>query len=75
MENITIKEAFSEARAAIKEDGKSNMTRAEASHLRNKHGKNYNGGKYDTPNAADNPMLLVKIAASMAIIVFLLSSG
>lgn len=38
----------------------SNMTRAEAARLRNGRGKNYNGGKYDNPNAEDNIGAVIK---------------
>lgn len=51
----------------------SHMTRAEAARLRNGHGKNYNGGKYDNPNAQDNPVAAIKVLAFIAGLIYFLS--
>lgn len=51
----------------------SHMTRAEAARLRNGYGKNYNGGKYDNPNAQDNPIAVIKFFVFIAGLIYFLS--
>lgn len=53
--------------------GPSHMTRAEAAKLRNGYGKNYNGGKYDNPNAQDNPLAVIKLLVFIAGLIYFLS--
>ena len=51
----------------------SHMTRAEAARLRNGYGKNHNGGKYDNPNAQDNPFAVIKFLVFIALLIYCFS--